>query len=258
MAEELIAVKADAPAPVCNEDEVEVIPLKGVRKVIAKRMLESLQTTAQLTLFASAEASALLTYRKLLKQSAEGLGAQGISINDLILFAVSRIVPQFPEMNALFENDAIFRHKNVHLGFAVDTPRGLLVPVVRQANRLSLKQLSDEVRHLATAALDGSITADEMRGGTFTVTNLGSLGIESFTPVLNLPQVAVLGVGTVDLKPIEGKCKVEFRPHIGLSLTINHQVVDGGPAARFLRALAQEFKVVPEHWTKGTLGFPPI
>ena len=109
MAEELIAVKANAPAPVCNEDEVEVIPLKGVRKVIAKRMLESLQTTAQLTLFASAEASTLLTYRKLLKQSAEGLGAQGISINDLILFGVSRIVPQFPEMNALFDELAAKR-----------------------------------------------------------------------------------------------------------------------------------------------------
>jgi pyruvate dehydrogenase E2 component (dihydrolipoamide acetyltransferase) len=257
VAEDLVMVDTDDLASARNGDEIEVIPLKGVRKIIASRMLESLQTTAQLTLNASADVNALLAYRKRLKQSAEESGARAVNINDLILFSVSRILLEFPEMNALFENQAIARYKNVHLGFAVDTPRGLLVPVVRQANRLSLKQLSDAARQLAAAALDGSITADSMRGGTFTVTNLGSFGIESFTPVLNPPQVAILGVGNVNLKPVEVDGDVEFRPHMGLSLTINHQVVDGGPAARFLQALAREFGAVPEHWTADMLGFTP-
>jgi len=256
--DDLEKVKTDHPAMMCVEDEIEVIPLKGVRKIIANRMLESLQTTAQLTLNATAPASALLTYRKRLKQSAGDPGIQRISINDLILFAVSRILPQFPEMNALFQNEAISRYKNVDLGFAVDTPRGLLVPVLRRANRMSLKQLSDEAHYLVSASLDGSITADEMRGGTFTVTNLGGFGIESFTPILNPPQVAILGVGNVNLKPIEAEGEVCFRPHIGLSLTINHQVVDGGPAARFLEALSRELAALPEQWTEGMLGFPPI
>ncbi len=219
--------------------EVEVIPLKGVRKVIAERMLESLQTTAQLTLNASADARALQAYRQQLKASPEAFGLQKVTINDLILLAVSRTLPQYPELNALFANETISLYKNVHLGVAVDTPRGLMVPVIRRANLLSLKQIAAESKRLASACLEGRITPDELSGGTFTVTNLGSLGIESFTPVLNPPQVGILGVGNIQLKPVEAEGEVQFIPHLNLSLTINHQVVDGAPAARFLQALAQ-------------------
>ncbi len=236
-----------AAPPSGPTDEVEVIPVKGVRKVIAERMLASLQRTAQLTLNAAADARSLTAYRQRLKQSGEDLGLQRVTINDLLLFAVARTLPQHPALNALFSDDAISQYQNVHLGLAVDTPKGLMVPVIRNANSLSLKQIATESKRLATACQDGSITADELQGGTFTVTNLGSLGVESFTPVLNPPQVAILGVGTINLQAIQGETGVEFIPHLGLSLTINHQVVDGAPGGRFLQALCHglaEFEVL--------------
>ncbi|HEX2908089.1 MAG TPA: dihydrolipoamide acetyltransferase family protein, partial [Phototrophicaceae bacterium] len=221
-----------APAP--TADETQVIPLKGMRKVIATRMLNSMQTTAQLTLNAAADARALLAYRKQLKNSPEALGLQNVTINDLVMFAVSRTLLQYPDLNAYFADETITQFKTVHLGFAVDTPRGLIVPVIRRASQLSLKQLAQEAGRLARACQDGSAAPDDLGGGTFTVTNLGSLGIESFTPVLNVPQVAILGVGNINLKPVEVDGDVQFIPHLGLSLTINHQVIDGAPGARFL------------------------
>lgn len=227
------------PATDAAADEVEIIPVKGIRKVIAERMLESLQTTAQLTLNAFADARALQAYRQQLKASPENLGLQNVTINDLILLAVSRTLPPYPSLNALFTGTEIHRYANVHLGMAVDTPRGLMVPTLKNANRLSLKQISAEARRLATACQEGKIAPDELTGGTFTVTNLGALGIETFTPVLNPPQVGILGVGGINLRPVQVGSEVQFIPHIGLSLTIDHQIVDGAPAARFLQALSQ-------------------
>lgn len=231
-------------SPPNSSDAVEIIPLKGARKVIAARMLESLQTTAQLTLNTAVDARALQTYRQRLKASPADMGLQSVTLNDLLLFAVSRTLPRFPDLNSLFIGDTIHRHAAVHLGMAVDTDRGLLVPVIRNANTRSLKSLADEAHRLATASTEGRITPDDMTGGTFTVTNLGSLGIESFTPVLNPPQVAILGVGSIQLKPIEVEGTVAFIPHIGLSLTVNHQVVDGAPAARFLQALSSNLAAI--------------
>jgi len=239
MAGDLSSPPAPEARPEPVEDEVQTIPVKGIRRVIATRMLESLQTTAQLTLNSSADARELLAYRKRLKESPEELGLQKVTINDLILFVVSRILPQYPELNALFSDNVISQYKQVHLGFAVDTPRGLMVPVIRSANRLSLKQISAEARRLAAACLDGTAKPDEISGGTFSITNLGNLGVESFTPVLNPPQVGILGVGSISLKPVEVEGEVQFIQHIGLSLTINHQVVDGAPAARFLQAVSR-------------------
>lgn len=222
-----------------TESEIRTIPLNGVRKVIAERMLSSIQSTAQLTLNASADASALLAYRQNLKNSAESLELREITVNDLILFAVSRTLTEYPDLNALFTEDTICQYRDIHLGFAVDTPRGLIVPVIRNANALSVKGISQETKRLSSTCLEGKVSPDELTGGTFTVTNLGSLGIESFTPILNPPQAGILGVGSVNLKPVEIEGDVQFIPHIGLSLTINHQVVDGAPAARFLKTLSQ-------------------
>ena len=218
----------------CIRDRV-----KGVRKVIAERMLQSLQTTAQLTLNASADARALQALRKRLKESPDALGLRGITINDLMLFAVARTLPAFPSLNALFTGAEIHQYHSVHLGVAVDTPKGLMVPVARDADSLTLRQLSAEAKRLATACVESKIMPDELTGGTFTVTNLGAFGVESFTPVLNPPQVGILGVAGIQLKPVDVGGSVQFVPHIGLSLTINHQVVDGAPAARFLQALGQ-------------------
>ncbi|NUQ04709.1 MAG: 2-oxo acid dehydrogenase subunit E2 [Anaerolineae bacterium] len=236
------AAPASAAVPV--EDRVEVLPVRGTRRIIAERMLASMQTTAQLTLDMPADARALQAFRKQLKASPEALGLQKVTINDLLLLAVSRTLPQFPDLNALFTGDSIAQHRSVHLGFAVDTPRGLIVPVIRHADRLSLKDLSREARRLADACQNGKITPDELSGGTFTVTNLGSLGVEHFTPILNPPQVAILGVGSIHLKPVEDEDEVAFIPHIALSLTINHQVVDGAPGARFLQALSRNLSQI--------------
>lgn len=220
-------------------DEIIKIPVQGVRKVIAERILLSLQTTAQLTLNTSADARTLLAYRKRLKNSAEGLGLREVTIGHLVLYAVSRTLTDFPELNALFNGDSIFQYHAVHLALAVDTPRGLVVPVIRNAHTLSLKKISLESKRLAVACQDGRIEPDELAGGTFTVTNLGAFGIESFTPILNPPQVGILGVGSINVKPVDVNGEVQFNPHIGLSLTINHQVVDGAPGARFLQALSR-------------------
>ncbi|MCA9835886.1 MAG: 2-oxo acid dehydrogenase subunit E2 [Trueperaceae bacterium] len=221
-----------------TDDLVTVIPLTGIRKRIAKRMLESLQTTAQLTLNSSADARELLHYRAQLKKSPEALGARDISINDLMLFAISRALLQHPDLNAIFENDTIYQYKAVNLGFAVDTSRGLLVPVIHGAQDLSLKALSKKTKVLASQAQDGKIAPDDLQGASFTVTNLGAFGIDTFTPVLNPPQVAILGVGGINLKAVMVEGQVEHIPHISLSLTINHQVVDGAPGARFLQTLS--------------------
>jgi pyruvate dehydrogenase E2 component (dihydrolipoamide acetyltransferase) len=227
-----------SPSQPDGPDEITQIPVKGIRKVIAERMLASLQTTAQLTMHASADARALQAYRKRLKESPEALGLRGITINDLVLFATARALMQHPDVNAHFAEMMIAQHRRVHLGFAVDTARGLMVPVIRDAHTLSLRSLAAESKRLATAALEGKSAPDDLTGGTFTVTNLGGFGVESFTPVLNPPQVAILGVSNIQIKPVQGASGVEFVPHLGLSLTINHQVVDGAPGARFLQTLA--------------------
>jgi len=235
--------QTDFTAPIESESpagEAQMVPLTGVRKVIAERMLDSVQTTAQFTLNSSADARGLLAYRQRLKNSSEALDLQNITINDLILFCVSRTLPEYPDLNALFAEAIISQHKHVHLGFAVDTPRGLIVPVIRNAETLSLKRISQETRRLSAASVERSISPAELTGGTFTVTNLGNLGIETFTPILNPPQVGILGVGNVNLKPVEIQGDVQFNPHISLSLTINHQAVDGAPAARFLQTLSRQ------------------
>ncbi len=213
-------------------------PLKGVRKVVAKRMMESLTSTAQLTLNTTANAAGILAMRKKVKNADESLGLNKITLNDLVCFAVSRTLLKYPVFNAHLEDGVLTEFEQVHLGFACDTPRGLLVPVIRSAQALGLKAFSDEAKRLAGGAIDGSLSPDFLSGGTFTVSNIGSFGIETFTPVINLPQTAILGVGAITPRPTvaaDGTIGVEQR--LNLSLTIDHQVIDGADGARFLRDL---------------------
>ena len=213
------------------------IPMKGVRKLVADRMFASLQSTAQLTHNVSVDARSVLKYRQMCKSAPEEAGIGGITINDFVLYATVRTLVEFPELNAHRLDDRIVQFEDVHLGIAVDTERGLMVPVLRNANSMSLAELSDEARRLAMACKEGSIDPDALRGGTFTVTNLGTLGIESFTPVLNAPEVGILGVCAIQTRPVMNGAEVEFVPHMGLSLTFDHCAVDGAPAARFLSIL---------------------
>jgi pyruvate dehydrogenase E2 component (dihydrolipoamide acetyltransferase) len=234
------AVSPRAAATELGEGAVTETPVKGVRKVIADRMLKSLAESAQFTLNSHAPAVCMQKLRARMKVSDETLGLSKITVNDLVLYAVSRVLPLFPFMNAHKNGETLRTFERVHLGVAVDTPRGLLVPVIRNANLLSLRQISAEAKRLAKAAQDGAAKPDELSGSTFTVTNLGSLGITSFTPVLNAPEVAILGVAGIEPKPLETPDgSYTFEPHIGFSLTINHQVVDGAPAARFLKTLCE-------------------
>jgi len=237
-------------SPLPSEGTITETPIKGIRKVISDRMLKSLSESAQFTINASAPAAKLQEFRIGVKSQgslAEELGLSKITINDLILFAVARTLPRFPYMNAHKIGETIKTFERVHLAFAVDSPRGLMVPVIRNANLLSLARISSEAKRLATACQNGTVNPDELSGSTFSVSNLGSFGVTSFTPVLNMPEVAVLGVCGIELKPVAvsagdsnaGNCAVRFEPHIGFSLTINHQVVDGAPAARFLKGLCE-------------------
>ena len=229
--------------PVSNgKTESTEIPVKGVRKIISGLMLKSLTTTAQLTLNSSANAENLLALRKRLKNSSESLGLNRVSVNDLVMFAVVRTLKDYPELNAHFLGDRIIQYGNVNLGIAVDTDRGLMVPVVKNVQNLSLKDFAFRNRAVYDRISANTILPDELSGATFTVTNLGSLGIESFTPVLNIPEVAILGVNNIQLKPIMKDGEVVHESFIGLSLTFNHQAMDGAPAARFLHRLSQNIK----------------
>ena len=169
-------------------------PFSNVRKVIAKSMHASLSEMAQLTLNSSFDATNLLAYRKKLKENGEALGLSKITINDMVLYAVARILPKYPEINANVVDNTFRKFRHANVGMAVDTERGLLVPVLFGAEKMTLADLSAETKVLAGKAREGKLSPDEMSGGSFTVSNLGSMGVESFTPVINPPQTAILGV----------------------------------------------------------------
>ncbi|OHD51571.1 MAG: hypothetical protein A2096_10690 [Spirochaetes bacterium GWF1_41_5] len=218
--------------------------ISNIRRVIAQRMHESISQTAQLTLHSSADAREILSMRSMLKQSDNEL-LKNITINDLVIFTAARTLPVFPDINAHFSGNTIKKFFNVHIGIAVDTEKGLLVPTLTYADQKTLPQISAEIRALVADARSGKINPDLLQGATFTITNLGSFGIEMFTPVLNPPQVAILGVNNISLKPVQNGNGTEFIPFIGLSLTFDHRAVDGAPAGRFLQKLAENIKKFP-------------
>lgn len=233
-APEKAAEEAAANAAANIAAEYEEVPMSGVRRAIARSMHASLSEMAQLTLNASFDATAIMEYRKALKAGAEDMGLGKISINDMVMYAVSRVLPDFPQINATLTDNTMRLYKHANIGLAVNTDRGLLVPTIFAADTMSLAKIAAADKAAAAKARDASLTPDEMSGGSFTVTNLGSLGIESFTPVINPPQVAILGVcATVNRLRADGS----IYPAMGLSLTFDHRAVDGAPAAKFLKAL---------------------
>lgn len=228
------APAVEAVAPAAPEAEYTEIPMSGVRKAIARSMTASLSEMAQLTLNASFDATDILAYRKKLKAAPEDMNVGGITLNDIVLYAVSRILPKYPYINANLTDNTIRSFTHANVGVAVDTERGLLVPTLRAADKMSLAEISAAAKSAAGKAREGALAPDEMSGGNFTVTNLGSLGIESFTPVINPPQTAILGVcTTVNRLRADGT----VYPAMGLSLTFDHRAVDGAPAAKFLKEL---------------------
>jgi len=242
--EEVKAKPVVSSTPVPDTDRVTAfpeeftdIPLSNIRKVIAKAMHHSITSTAQLTLNASFDATDLLDYIKKIKRSKDLLNIESITLNDIILFTVSRTILNHKELNAHYFDDKLRLFNNVHIGIAVDTERGLMVPTIFNADKMTLNEISYRVKQIAQECRTGNINPDNLKGASFTVTNLGSLDIESFTPVLNPPQTAILGVGMIVQRVKEVDGQFTYYPAIGLSLTFDHRAVDGAPAARFLKNL---------------------
>ena len=228
--------KAEIPAA-----EFEDVKFSGIRKAIARSMTQSLSTMAQLTNHHSFDATAIQAFRKECKAAGGDVG--GITLGDMVLYAVSRTLPAFPDLNANMVDDTTLRRfKHVNLGVAVDTPRGLMVPTIFNADTKSLLEISREVKTLAEAARSGAISPDLLTGGSFTVSNLGSTGVEMFTPVINPPQTAILGVCGITQRVKEENGQIKLYPAMGLSLTYDHRAVDGSPASKFVKELCQNLE----------------
>jgi len=221
-------------------------PLSNIRKMISKTMLSSLQNSAQLTHHMSADARNILEARSKIKKGIlAGTGKHDITLNDIICRCVIKALQKFPEVNSHFLGESIRTFSDVHLGIAVDTERGLMVPAVKNAGSLDLTELSGKLKTVAESCRKGNIDPEliQSTAATFTVSNLGNYGVEMFTPVINLPQVAILGVCAIVNRPADlGNKTFGFVPYIGLSLTYDHRAIDGGPATLFLREIKQQIE----------------
>lgn len=209
-----------------------VQPLTGVRKIIFERMSASAREVARVTLTTEADATRLVELRaEINAQQAE----MKFSFTDFFVLLISRALLNYPYMNATLRADGVHQHAFVNLGVAADTERGLLVPVVRDAQRKGLREIYLEVRRLSDAARSGKIAPDDLRGGTFTITNLGMQEIDAFTPMVNQPEVGILGIGRIAQKPAAYQGQLALRWMVALSLSFDHRVVDGAPAGKFLQ-----------------------
>jgi pyruvate dehydrogenase E2 component (dihydrolipoamide acetyltransferase) len=212
---------------------VEVVRLTGMRATIAERMARSLREAPQLTLTTAVDVTELVALRRRLEAEFP------VTVNDLVLAATVRALVAHPRMNAHLVGDEVRISRRVHLGVAVAVEDGLVVPVIRDAGSLGLRELAARARDLGERARTGSLGVEDVSGGTFTVTNLGALGIDTFTPILNPPQVGILGVGRVAPRPWAVDGTVRVRDVLSLSLTFDHRALDGAPAARFLAEAAR-------------------
>lgn len=207
-------------------------------------MHASISEMAQLTLHTTYDATDVTDLRERLKNALKkGLGSSSLkpmtvpTFGDILLYAVSRVLLNHPGCNAHYDNEKMTYFKHVNLGVAIDTPRGLMVPTLFKADQMSLAEISAKVKEYAQACRSGTIAPDLLTGGTFTVTNLGTFGVENFTPVINPPQTCILGVGNIVTRVRDEGGAVKPYPAMGLSLTLDHRAVDGAPAARMLKDL---------------------
>lgn len=231
-----------------SSEDYHIEKLSNLRKIIAYKMHESLQNSAQLTHHLSADARQLLKIRKAYKQRvSENPTMVNVTINDLVCFALVQTLRHHSAMNAHFLGDSLKMFGPVHLGIAVDTERGLMVPALRNADEYNIEGLSKRLKTLAAECRQGNIDPDLLssEAAGFTVSNLGGYGIELFTPVLNIPQTGILGVNTITYKPADtGDGTIGFVPHIGLSLTYDHRAVDGAPASAFLQDVKKSIETL--------------
>ncbi|MGE7632524.1 dihydrolipoamide acetyltransferase family protein [Bacillus paramycoides] len=224
---------------VLEQEQSKVIPVAGMRKAIATRMHASLQNSAQLTLTMKVDVTDLVALHKNMAEIVQKRYDNKLTITDLVSRAVVLALGEHKEMNSAYIDDAIHQFEHVHLGMAVALENGLVVPAIRFANNLSLVELSKEIKKAVQKAREGSLSCDEMQGTTFTISNLGSFGIEYFTPVLNTPETGILGVGAIEHVPVYKGEELQKGSILPLSLTFDHRVLDGAPASAFLRTIKQ-------------------
>lgn len=212
----------------------QAVPIKGIRQTIATRMLQSLQSMAQVTLTTEVDVTDAMQLR-------EGLARQwkdgGLSPLHLVIKATARALKEHPRMNAIQKAHEVELVQEINIGVAVSLQEGLIVPTIRRVDQKRLAEIASESHELANKAREGKASYDEVTGGTFTITNLGAYGIDAFTPIINAPQVGILGVGRVVEKPVVYQGEIARRAMVFLSLTFDHRVIDGAPAAEFLRTL---------------------
>ncbi len=215
---------------------LEVIPYEGMRRAIGDNMAHSWAVAPKVTHHTSVDMSGMLALRKSINHGVKE--KDKVSITDLLVKAVARALEIKPRLNVTLDGEEIKVLKDINIGVAVALPDGLIVPVVRNANQKSLYQVSKEVKDLAKRARRNKLEPDELTGGTFTVTNLGAYGsVDWFTPIINQPESAILGVGRTVEKPVVVDGQIVIRPMMGLSLAFDHRVIDGAPAAEFLKVL---------------------
>jgi pyruvate dehydrogenase E2 component (dihydrolipoamide acetyltransferase) len=231
---ERILVEESPPADVLME-----VPVSGIRAVISTRMQQSHQTTAPVTLTTEVDATSFVEALKELRTKLFNQLDFKLSYNDLLIKMVVHALGEYPYMNARLKEETIHHIKKVHIGLAVDTSRGLLVPVLPDADDKGLIEIAKEVRGLVERARSGKALPNELSGSTFTITNLGMFEIDAFTPIINMPEGAILGVGCIKARPAAVEGEICIRQMMWLSLTFDHRLVDGGPAARFLQRIKQ-------------------
>ena len=219
------------------QQATEVIPMDGIREIIAERMTMSVQTNASVTLHTEVDATAFVELRGMLNDK---LQAREVSLTytDLLVKVVASALREHPRLNATLTDEGIHLLPEVNIGVAVALEDGLVVPVVQNADKERLSEISAQVRSFAERARNNQLTPGELQGGTFTITNLGNLGIDAFTPIINPPESAILGIGRILKKPVVHEDEIVVRSMLTLSLTFDHRVIDGAPAAQFLQTVS--------------------
>jgi len=223
-----------APAPIVPV-EAETIPIAGIRQVIFERMAQSSNTVARVTEFLEVDATNLVEMRTYLKAELQKTEDLSVGYNDLLIMIVAKSLREHRLVNSTVVDGEIRLLPQVNVGLAVDTERGLIVPVIRDADSKGLVEIVHDVRALISRVLEGTSLPDDLTGGTFTITNLGMYEIDGFTPIVNLPESAILGVGRIQAKPVVYEGEIAIRQMMMLSLSFDHRSIDGGPAARFLQ-----------------------
>ena len=232
-----LAKTASSPRPAGSSGlaAASILPLKGIRKTIAERMMQSLQGSAQLTITTEADVTAATDLRAQLAREFE------FTYTDLMIHAVARALRRHQRLNSSLADGTIVLASEINIGVAVALEEGLIVPVIHGAERKTLKQIAAETKDLGRRAREGKLRVEEVEGGTFTITNLGTYGVDAFTPIINHGEAAILGIGRIVEKPAVYRGEIARRSMMTLSLTFDHRIVDGAPAAAFLQTVVETF-----------------